>query len=88
MLFRSESGFANFESLSWYGPLAPTGTPQSIIHLLHKEFTAILKLPDIIARITQDGGMPIGNTPHEYAREIREETAKWARVIREANIKL
>ena len=83
-----ESGFANFESLSWYGPLAPTGTPQSIIHLLHKEFTAILKLPDIIARITQDGGMPIGNTPQEYARELREETAKWARVIREANIKL
>jgi tripartite-type tricarboxylate transporter receptor subunit TctC len=83
-----ESGFANFESLSWYGPVAPAGTPQAIINLLHKEFVAVLKLPDIVARITADGGMPVGNTPQEYAKELREETAKWARVIRDANIKL
>lgn len=83
-----ESGFANFESLSWYGPVAPAGTPQAIINLLHREFVAILKLPDIVARITADGGMPVGNTPQQYAQELREETAKWARVIKDANIKL
>lgn len=83
-----ESGFANFESLSWYGPVAPAGTPPAIINLLHQEFVAILKSPDIVARITSDGGMPVGNTPQQYAQELRDETAKWAKVIKAANIKL
>jgi len=83
-----ESGFANFESLSWYGPVAPAGTPPAVINLLHREFVAVLKDPDIVARITKDGGMPVGNTPRQYAQELLEETAKWAKVIKAANIKL
>lgn len=83
-----ESGFANFESLSWYGLAAPARTPAAIINLLHRESAAVLKLPDIIARITTDGGIPVGNTPQQFAQELRDETAKWARVIKEANIKL
>jgi tripartite-type tricarboxylate transporter receptor subunit TctC len=83
-----ESGFPNFESQSWYGPVAPAGTPPAVIALLHKEIVAILKLPDIVARITADGGMPVGNTPQQYAQELRDETAKWAKVIKAANIKL
>jgi tripartite-type tricarboxylate transporter receptor subunit TctC len=83
-----ESGFANFESLSWYGLAAPARTPQAIIALLHKETTAVLKQPDIVTRITQDGGFPVGNTPQEFAQEIRADIAKWAKVIKDANIKM
>ncbi len=83
-----ESGFPNFESMSWYGLAAPARTPAAIIALLHRETTAVLKQPDIIARITQDGGFPVGNTPQAFAQEIRNDIAKWAKVIKDANIKM
>jgi tripartite-type tricarboxylate transporter receptor subunit TctC len=82
-----ESGFPNFESQSWYGLAAPARTPAAIIALWHKETVAVLGQPDIIARITQDGGTPVGNTPQKFAQEIREETAKWAKVIKDAGLK-
>jgi len=82
-----ESGYRDFESQSWYGLAAPARTPAAIIALWHKETVAVLKDPDIIARITQDGGVPVGSTPQEFARQIRDETAKWARVIKTAGIK-
>jgi tripartite-type tricarboxylate transporter receptor subunit TctC len=83
-----ESGFPNFESMSWYGLAAPARTPAAIIALLHRETTAVLNQPDIIARITQDGGFPVGNTPQAFAQEIRNDIAKWAKVIKDANIKM
>lgn len=83
-----ESGFPNFESLSWYGLAAPARTPAAIIALMHRETTAVLKLPEILSRITQDGGIPVGNTPKEFAQEIRNDIAKWAKVIKDANIKM
>ena len=82
-----ESGYRDFESQSWYGLAAPARTPAAIITLWHKETVAVLKQPDIIARITQDGGVPVGNTPQEFAQQIREETAKWAKVIKAAGLK-
>jgi tripartite-type tricarboxylate transporter receptor subunit TctC len=82
-----ESGFPGFESLSWYGLAAPARTPAAIIALWHKETVAVLNQPDIVARITQDGGVPVGNTPQKFAQEIRDETAKWAKVIKTAGIK-
>jgi tripartite-type tricarboxylate transporter receptor subunit TctC len=82
-----ESGFPGFESLSWYGLAAPARTPAAIIALWHKETVAVLNQPDIVARITQDGGMPVGNTPQKFAQEIRDETAKWAKVIKDAGLK-
>jgi tripartite-type tricarboxylate transporter receptor subunit TctC len=83
----NESGFPGFESQSWYGLAAPARTPAAIIALWHKETVAVLNQPDIVARITQDGGTPVGNTPQKFAREIRDETAKWAKVIKDAGIK-
>jgi tripartite-type tricarboxylate transporter receptor subunit TctC len=82
-----ESGFPGFESQSWYGLAAPARTPAAIIALWHKETVAVLNQPDIVARITQDGGIPVGNTPQRFAQEIRDETAKWAKVIKMAGIK-
>lgn len=82
-----ESGFPGFESQSWYGLAAPARTPAAIIALWHKEAVAVVHHPDIVARITQDGGVPVGNTPQKFAQEIRDETAKWAKVIKTAGIK-
>ena len=81
-----ESGFPGFESVSWYGLAAPARTPASVIALWHRETVAVLKLPEVTARIVQEGGLPVGNTPQEFAQDIRNDIAKWAKVIKDANI--
>jgi tripartite-type tricarboxylate transporter receptor subunit TctC len=83
-----ESGYPGYESGSWYGLAAPARTPQRIIALLHAESVKVLAEPDIIARLALDGASPIGNTPQAFAREIRDDIAKWAKVIKDANIKM
>jgi tripartite-type tricarboxylate transporter receptor subunit TctC len=83
-----ESGYANFETGSWYGIVAPTGTPPAIVSRLHRETVTVLNLPEIIAQFTAEGAQPVGNTPQAFRQEIRDDIAKWAKVIREADIKL
>ena len=84
----SESGFAGFESGSWYGLAAPARTSPAIVSFLHREITAVLAQADLVAQFAADGSYPIGNTPHAFAQELRDEIAKWAKVIRDANIRL
>ena len=83
-----ESGFPGFESGSWYGLAAPAGTPAPIITFLHREVIAVLKQPDLVAHLAQDGGTVVGNTPQAFAQEIRDDIKKWAKVIKDAGIKL
>jgi tripartite-type tricarboxylate transporter receptor subunit TctC len=83
-----ESGFPGFENGSWYGLAAPAGTPAPIIARLHGEAVKVLNQPEIVTQLTRDAAAPVGNTPQAFAREIRDDIAKWAKVIRDANIKL
>jgi tripartite-type tricarboxylate transporter receptor subunit TctC len=83
-----ESGFPGFENGSWYGLAAPARTPAPIIALWHREAVKVLNQPDILAQLTRDAASPVGNTPQAFAREIRDDIAKWAKVIRDANIRL
>ncbi|HEX2829713.1 MAG TPA: tripartite tricarboxylate transporter substrate binding protein [Burkholderiales bacterium] len=83
-----ESGFPGFESGSWYGLAAPAKTSPAIVTFLHKQVSAVLAQPDLVALLAADGSYPVLHTPQDFARELREETAKWAKVIRDANIRL
>jgi tripartite-type tricarboxylate transporter receptor subunit TctC len=83
-----ESGFPGFENGSWYGLAAPARTPAAVITLLHDEAVKVLRHPDIVAQLTRDAASPVGNTPQAFAQEIRDDIAKWAKVIKDANIKL
>jgi tripartite-type tricarboxylate transporter receptor subunit TctC len=83
-----ESGFPGFESGSWYGLAAPARTPASIVALLHTESVKVLQQADIRAQLALDGASPVGNTPQAFAQEIRDDIARWARVIKDAGIKL
>lgn len=83
-----ESGYPGFESGSWYGLAAPRATPASIIQFLHREVVAVLGHPDIVARLALDGGTPVGNTPEAMAREIRDDIARFAKILKDANIKI
>lgn len=84
----AELGFPGYVYASWYGMVAPVGTAAAVINKLHQETVRVLKDNDITAGITRDGGLPIGNTPQEFARDIRNESADNARVIKAAKIRL
>ena len=83
----AESGVPGYESLQWYGLLAPTGTPKEIIARLNREAVAALRNPDVSARLAGDGAEVIAGTPEEFGAFIRAETEKWARVAKAAGIK-
>lgn len=77
---------AGYESDSWQGVLAPKRTPPAIIELLQKEIAAILRQPEIRERLAGQGAEPLGTTPAEFDAYIKTETAKYAKVIRDARI--
>lgn len=83
----AEAGYPGFETASWFGVAAPAATPPVIVSRLHREIVAGLKDPAIQDRMAKMDIISSGTSPEEFARIIRDETAKWAQVIREAGIK-
>ena len=77
-----------FESSQWYGVGAPSGTPADVVIKLNKEINAGLADPQLKARITELGGEPMSMTPDDFRKHIADETAKWAKVIKFAGIKV
>ena len=75
-----------FELNSWYGLLAPIGTPKAIIQRLHQETIAALKRPDVLEWMKQNGLEPIGSSSDEYGAYIRTELVKWATAVKDAKI--
>ena len=82
----AESGFPGYEANTWNGMLAPAGTPRAIVMRLNQEMMKILSLREVIEYMTADGAEPAGNTPEHFAAYIRSEHAKWAKVIKAANV--
>jgi tripartite-type tricarboxylate transporter receptor subunit TctC len=83
----AEAGYPEIEGDTWAGVLAPAGTDGYIVRLLNREIVKILNLPAVKERLVGLGYQPVGNTPEEYAAQIRSEIARWAKVIRSAGIK-
>jgi tripartite-type tricarboxylate transporter receptor subunit TctC len=79
--------FPGFEALAWNGILAPAGTPPAIVQRLNSEFNAVMKLPDVVAKMNGMGFDLIGGTPADFAALIKAEREKWIPVIRKAGIK-
>jgi tripartite-type tricarboxylate transporter receptor subunit TctC len=84
----SESGLKGFQSGTWQGIFVPRGTPEPVIRLLNREIVAIVKLPEVRKRFDSEGGVPVGNSPQEFAVWLKAEIAKWAKVVKAANITL
>ena len=83
----SEIGFPGLEVTSFYGLMAPAGTPAAIIRMQRDALVKIVQSPDTLARFAADGAYAIGNTPEQFAEELRVEVARWSKVIKENNIK-
>jgi len=84
----SEAGLAGFSFVGWYGILAPAGTPEAVTRRLNQALVQVLKSPAFVEHMTGMGNEPVGSTPAEFDRFIREEIPKWAKVIRDAKITL
>jgi tripartite-type tricarboxylate transporter receptor subunit TctC len=82
----AEQGFPGFEATSWFGLMAPTGTPAGIVEKIHAETQRILTHPDMRARVGALGLDPIGSTPAEMHATIAADIAKWAKVIADSGI--
>ena len=83
----AEAGVPGYEVVQWYGLLAPAHTPTEIIAKLHAAMAIALQTPAVREKLAADGTDAVGNSPDEFARFIRAETDKWARVARDAGIK-
>jgi tripartite-type tricarboxylate transporter receptor subunit TctC len=77
-----------FEAVSWYALMAPAGTPEAIVAKLHDGAVEAINAPEAKAGLEAQGAMPVGSTPAELATVIATDTARWAKVIRDANIKI
>jgi tripartite-type tricarboxylate transporter receptor subunit TctC len=84
----TESGVPGWEALGWFGLVAPAHTPAAIIDRLNAETVAFLRAPEMRERILATGNDPAPSTPAEFAAFIRTEHARWAKLIREAGIRL
>jgi len=80
----AESGYKGFEASTWYGLLAPAGTPAAIIARLNAEVNRVLKTPEVRERLTAEGGEPLGGSPEQFASFLKTEHAKWGRVVKES----
>ncbi|MCE9642221.1 MAG: tripartite tricarboxylate transporter substrate binding protein [Betaproteobacteria bacterium] len=83
----AESGYPGFEVRSWYGLLAPAGTPKAIIDKLSSQIASVLRQPEVIAKLAGDGAEPGGDTPAEFAAYIKNEAERWGKVVKTAGIR-
>ena len=83
----AEAGLKDFEVTTWYGVLAPAGTPRPIVGRLNAELVKVMHSPEVKERLAGLGTDPVTSTPEEFAAYIRQETAKWGDVIRRSGIK-
>jgi len=82
----AEAGVPGYQSEAWYALVAPTGTARDTLTLLHREVVAVLGVKTIKDRLQNEGLETVASTPDELSAFLRSEQAKWAKVIKAANI--
>ena len=83
-----EAGLSSFVLSNWFGLMAPKGTPDSVIAYLQKAVSKVLERPDVKERLTSVGAEPVGNSPDDAAKVLRDETKLWGDVIKSAGVTL
>jgi tripartite-type tricarboxylate transporter receptor subunit TctC len=83
----AEAGLANQESEFMVGVLLPAGTSKELIDRWHQEISRVVALPDVRARLTMLGFEVVANTPEAFSARIKSEIPRWAKVVRQANLK-
>jgi len=82
-----EAGLPGFDVTSWYSIVAPAGTPPAVVDRLQREIARALESPDVKAKLVGLGAEPVANSPADFAAMIKVETAKWGKIVKDANIR-
>jgi tripartite-type tricarboxylate transporter receptor subunit TctC len=83
----AESGLPGYEAVSWYGVLAPAGTPREVVARLNTEIVRALKLPDVRQLMLAQGAEPVSESPAQFAALIKADVMKWGEVVRKSGAK-
>jgi tripartite-type tricarboxylate transporter receptor subunit TctC len=83
----AEAGLPGYEATNWWGIVAPAGTPRAVVERLHKELSAVIVSADTRKRFEAEGADAMPMSSAEFGRFITSEISKWARVVKDANIK-
>ncbi len=83
-----EEGFAGFEATTWYGLAGPGKLPSAIAEKINRDVNTVLAMPDVIEKLDTYGAEDGGGTREKFAQFIASEQAKWARVVKEGNVKV
>jgi tripartite-type tricarboxylate transporter receptor subunit TctC len=83
----AEAGVPGFDVSVWFGVVTPSGTPKPVVTQLNAEINRILKLPEVVELFHKQGVAPLGGTPDAFAAFLRDQTAKWAKVVKESGAK-
>ena len=83
-----EAGLKGYEIVGWNGLFAPAGTQSNVIAHLHEQTVKLLAQPDVKERLATLGAEAVGNTPDAFRAFVKAEIAKWARVVKEAGLKV
>jgi tripartite-type tricarboxylate transporter receptor subunit TctC len=82
----AEAGLPGFEAAGWWGVLAPPGTPKDVVEKLRDGIVKVIRLPENMDKFSREGFDVVTTTPEQFAEVIRNDSAKWARVVKAANI--
>jgi tripartite-type tricarboxylate transporter receptor subunit TctC len=82
----AESGLPGFDIGTWFGVLAPAATPKPVIARLSEEMQKVIRSPEFKKRMAEIGAEPVGNTPEQMASQIKDDTEKFARLVRDAKV--
>jgi tripartite-type tricarboxylate transporter receptor subunit TctC len=83
----AEAGVPGYEHASWIGLLAPARTPRAVVSRLHMESIKVINMPEVQTVLLRDGLEPVGDDPVEFSHTVRNEVAKWMKVVKAAGIK-
>jgi tripartite-type tricarboxylate transporter receptor subunit TctC len=84
----AESGVPGFDVSTWYGIWAPAATPPALVHRISADLAAVVRMPEIRARLAELGAEPVGSTPEEFAAYNRTELTKWAKIVKDSGAKV
>jgi tripartite-type tricarboxylate transporter receptor subunit TctC len=82
-----EAGVEGVEVPLWFGLLAPAATPREVVALLANAVSKAARDPDLRRKLHEQGAEPVGNTPEEFDRQLRDEVARWAEVVKVSGAK-
>ncbi|MBI4342215.1 MAG: tripartite tricarboxylate transporter substrate binding protein [Candidatus Omnitrophica bacterium] len=83
-----QAGVKGYDNALWTGILAPSGAPPAVLSRLHAEIVKVVELPDVREALARQGAEPASSTPRQFAAYIEAELAKWAKVVKQANIRI